>query len=40
MDLETNFVIPNKPEDLLDWKKDGKYYVTDHYNAGELDPGT
>jgi hypothetical protein len=29
MDLEINFVITNKPEELVDWKKDGKYYVSD-----------
>jgi hypothetical protein len=36
MDLETNFVIPNKPEELTDWKKDGKYYVSDIIEPSDL----
>lgn len=37
MNLDSNFVIPNKPEDLTAIPSDERYYVQDFFNASELD---
>lgn len=37
MNFDIQFVIPNKPEDLLETSSDDKYQITDFFNAAELD---
>ena len=37
MQFDNQFVISNKPEDLLDTPSDDRYYITDFFNAAELD---